>query len=157
MELVFFINDQLYDPDRIDTVVNFGDLECWTVINNTTEDHVFHIHQLDFQVIEINGSAVPFQGRQDNINIPYSPTDYPLSYAKILIPFFNTTNIGKYVYHCHILEHEDGGMMAVIEVRNSLSSVIEVRNSHSSTSSQIYPFLVFYIVLSVCTLTYNLG
>ena len=71
---------------------------------------MFHIHQLDFQVIEVNGQLSEFIGRQDLVNLPVQGT------VKILIPFTNPVIVGKFVYHCHIVSHEDNGMMAVIEV-----------------------------------------
>jgi suppressor of ftsI len=63
-------------------------------------------------VTEINGNKVPFIGRQDTINVPFQGR------VKVLIPFTNPVIVGKFVYHCHILEHEDKGMMAVIQVRD---------------------------------------
>jgi suppressor of ftsI len=106
----FFINGQLFDENRIDTTVQLGTVEEWTIENVADEEHVFHIHQLDFQVIEVNGQPREFIGRQDVVNLPVHST------VKILIPFTNPVIVGKFVYHCHILSHEDNGMMAVIEV-----------------------------------------
>jgi Multicopper oxidase len=63
-----------------------------------------------FQVAEIDGQPIEFVGRQDVVNLPVQST------VKILIPFTNPVIVGKLVYHCHIVSHEDNGMMAVIEV-----------------------------------------
>jgi FtsP/CotA-like multicopper oxidase with cupredoxin domain len=106
----FFINGQLFDENRIDTTVQLGTVEEWSIENVANEEHVFHIHQLDFQVTEINGQPREFIGRQDVVNLPVQST------VKILIPFTNPVIVGKFVYHCHIVSHEDNGMMAVIEV-----------------------------------------
>jgi suppressor of ftsI len=106
----FFINGKLFDENRIDTTVQLGTVEEWTIENVADEEHVFHIHQLDFQVTEINGQPREFIGRQDVVNLPVQST------VKILIPFTNPVIVGKFVYHCHIVSHEDNGMMAVIEV-----------------------------------------
>jgi FtsP/CotA-like multicopper oxidase with cupredoxin domain len=106
----FFINGQQFDMDRIDTTVKLGDVEEWTVRNESDEMHTFHIHQIDFQVVEVNGQQVPFVGVQDNVNVPVRGV------VKVLIPFTDPVIVGKFVYHCHILSHEDKGMMAVIEV-----------------------------------------
>ena len=106
----FFINGKLFDENRIDTTVQLGTVEEWTIENVSDEEHVFHIHQLDFQVIEVNGQPSEFIGRQDVVNLPVQGT------VKILIPFTNPVIVGKFVYHCHIVSHEDNGMMAVIEV-----------------------------------------
>jgi len=55
---------------RIDTIVNLGDVEEWTIRNESDEMHTFHIHQLDFQVVEVNGQKMSFVGMQDNVNLP---------------------------------------------------------------------------------------
>lgn len=106
-----------FDANRVDSTIQSGTVEEWTVVNATPELHVFHIHQTDFQVTEINGVAQDFVGHQDSINVPYQPdTSSPPGQVKLLIDFRNPLIVGKFVYHCHILEHEDGGMMAVAEV-----------------------------------------
>lgn len=107
----FFINGKQFHMDRVDTTVNLGDVEEWTVRNESDEMHTFHIHQLNFQVVEVNGQQVPFTGRQDNVNVPVRGV------VKVLIPFTDPVIVGKFVYHCHILSHEDKGMMAVVEVK----------------------------------------
>lgn len=121
----FYINGLQFDANRIDTTVTLGDVEEWTIENCSGENHVFHIHQLDFQVIEVNGVPQPYLGRQDTVNLDYRDTDGPVDCptdddprgrVKVLIPFTEETNLGKFVYHCHIGEHEDNGMMQVIEV-----------------------------------------
>lgn len=106
----FFINGKLFDENRIDATVQLGTVEEWTIENVSDQEHVFHIHQLDFQVIEVNGQPSAFIGRQDVVNLPVQST------VKILVPFTNPVIVGKFVYHCHIVSHEDKGMMAVIEV-----------------------------------------
>ena len=72
-----------------------------------------------------NGVPQPYVGRQDTVNLDYRDTDGPedcptdedpRGRVKVLIPFTEETNVGKFVYHCHIGEHEDNGMMQVIEV-----------------------------------------
>jgi FtsP/CotA-like multicopper oxidase with cupredoxin domain len=106
----FFINGRRFDPERVDTTVKLGDVEEWTLFNPSQELHQFHIHQLDFQVTKINGKAVDFVGYRDNVFIP------ALGSITLRIPFTDPVILGKFVYHCHIMEHEDGGMMQVIQV-----------------------------------------
>lgn len=106
----FRVNNQVFDEDRIDTRVPLGNVEEWTVRNATDELHQFHIHQTDFQVTEINGKPVEFTGHRDNFVIPIRGE------VKMIIPFTNPIIVGNFVYHCHIIEHEDGGMMATIQV-----------------------------------------
>jgi FtsP/CotA-like multicopper oxidase with cupredoxin domain len=70
--------------------------------------HPFHIHVDDFQVISINGEPYEASSRQDTIPLPINGE------VVIRIPFNDFT--GKFVYHCHILNHEDNGMMGIVEV-----------------------------------------
>jgi len=106
----FMINGERFDPRRVNTTVKLGDVEEWRLFNPSQELHQFHIHQTDFQVVSINGKPVPFTGYRDNVFIPARGS------ITIRIPFRDPVMLGKFVYHCHILEHEDGGMMQVIQV-----------------------------------------
>lgn len=107
-----------YDPNRVDATIEAGTVEEWTILNASGELHAFHIHQTDFQVTEINGVPQEFVGHQDSVNVPYQLDDGTPGQVKVLIDFRNPIIVGKFVYHCHILEHEDGGMMAIAEVVN---------------------------------------
>ena len=106
----FFIDGREFDPDRIDTRTRVGAIEEWTIRNNSDEQHVFHIHQVDFQVVSINGREQPFIGYQDTEITPVRGE------ITIRIPFTNPLIAGKFIYHCHIMNHEDNGMMATILV-----------------------------------------
>lgn len=102
------INNTPFDPNVVNETVKLGALEKWTIQNTTTEFHPFHIHINDFQVISINGEPYEAKGLNDTVSIP------PQGELQILHQFLDFT--GKYVFHCHILMHEDAGMMAVVEV-----------------------------------------
>jgi FtsP/CotA-like multicopper oxidase with cupredoxin domain len=106
----FFIDGRTFDPGRTDTRVRLGAVEEWTVRNESGELHDFHIHQTHFQVTEVNGAPQPFDGYQDIVNVPLHGE------VKVIIPFTDPVIVGKFVYHCHLLSHEDKGMMATIEV-----------------------------------------
>jgi suppressor of ftsI len=106
----FRVNNSVFVGSRVDTRVPFGTVEKWTIVNATAELHAFHIHQTDFQVVSVNGEPQPFDGHLDTVNVPI------YGQIEIVIPFTHPCVLGKFVYHCHILEHEDGGMMASIEV-----------------------------------------
>lgn len=112
----FFINNQQWSPDRNDSVTQVGAVEEWTVRNVTGEHHVFHIHQTDFLVTATNGSALDMLKVLDTINVPFARNGVP-GEVKLIIPFLPDRIEGRFVYHCHILEHEDGGMMANILVQ----------------------------------------
>jgi suppressor of ftsI len=106
----FLINGTRFELDRVNTTVKLGDVEEWRLFNPSQELHQFHIHQVDFQVTELNGKPVPFSGYRDNVFIPATGS------ITVRIPFRDPVILGKFVYHCHILEHEDGGMMQAIQV-----------------------------------------
>jgi FtsP/CotA-like multicopper oxidase with cupredoxin domain len=112
----FFINGKPYNHTCVDTVVKLGDIEEWTITNTATEAHVFHIHQIDFQVVEINGVEQPFVGYQDTVNLPPAADEDHPSVVKAILPFDNPVIVGEFVYHCHIVQHADQGMMANIVV-----------------------------------------
>jgi suppressor of ftsI len=105
---LYYIDGRTFDHNRVDTTARFGTLEEWTIRNDSQEQHPFHIHQGGFQVISVNGVPYTARGLQDTIMLPVG--------GEVVIrkPFRAFT--GKFVYHCHILNHEDAGMMAVIEV-----------------------------------------
>ena len=102
------INGKVFDPNRVDYIVKLGDVEEWTLINKDTEDHTFHIHIDDFQVMSVNGHPYNANGMQDTVVLPQGGE------VVVRIPF--TDFVGKFLFHCHILPHEDTGMMGVVEV-----------------------------------------
>ena len=112
----FFVDGKQFEMDRVDTEVELGDVEEWTITNVTGELHVFHIHQLDFLVTEVKGEQVDAEGLRDVVDVPYKKDGVP-GEVKVIIPFTDPIIVGKFPYHCHILEHEDKGMMANLVVR----------------------------------------
>ncbi|MGZ3366433.1 MAG: multicopper oxidase family protein [Caulobacteraceae bacterium] len=107
---LFFINHTTFDHERVDVKVPLGAIEEWTIRNASDELHIFHIHQVAFQVVELNGKPVSFDGLQDTVNVPIHGE------VKIRIAFTDPAIVGRFMFHCHILEHEDKGMMQQIEV-----------------------------------------
>lgn len=102
LEQPFLMDNQEYDPRRIDRKVDLGTAEEWTISNTTFAAHPFHIHVNPFQVVDDNGN--PTEGFwRDTIAIP------PNSSLKIRHRFQDFP--GAFVIHCHILIHEDYGMM----------------------------------------------
>jgi FtsP/CotA-like multicopper oxidase with cupredoxin domain len=90
-------------------VARLGDLELWEITNVDTQDHVFHLHTWPFQVWRRDGLAATEPGWRDTINL------IPGERVELLIPFRDFA--GRSVFHCHIAEHGDAGMMGIIEVR----------------------------------------
>ena len=107
--------NKTYNENRVDTTVRLGEIERWIVRNYSGEMHVFHLHQTEFLVDKFSGT--PDQtlgsGMRDVINIPYAKGGKP-GIAELIIPFTNPVMVGEFVYHCHIVGHEDAGMMANI-------------------------------------------
>ena len=97
-------------------VVHSGDIEDWTVENRAPEDHVFHIHQIHFRVLEIDGKPVNDPTMRDTVDIPYWKGDGPYPSVKLRMDFRDPNIVGTFLYHCHILKHEDMGMMGSIQV-----------------------------------------
>jgi FtsP/CotA-like multicopper oxidase with cupredoxin domain len=112
----YYMNDKLYDEDRIDIRVPLGNTEEWVIRNRSNDMHVFHIHQVHFQVVEINGVPQLFNGYVDNVYVPEQGS------VRIRIAFTDPRIVGRFVYHCHVLQHEDAGMMANIEVYDRQAS-----------------------------------
>lgn len=109
--MVFLINGKSFDHKRIDTQVALNTVEDWEVSNTGVMDHPFHLHTNPFQVIARNGQPVPYQAWKDTVLIPTGET------VRIRIPFRDFP--GKTVYHCHILDHEELGMMGTIEMQKA--------------------------------------
>jgi FtsP/CotA-like multicopper oxidase with cupredoxin domain len=98
-------------------IVQQGTEEDWIIENRSSELHDFHIHQLHFLLLEYMGLQVNENFLRDTVNVPYYNA-HTLSYPSIRIrmDFRDPNTVGTFLYHCHILEHEDKGMMGSIRV-----------------------------------------
>ena len=105
----FTINGLTFDGRRTDTTAAAGTVEEWTLVNSSPMDHPFHLHVWPMQLMAIEGRPVETVPVQDVVNVPAN------GQATVRIAFRDFS--GRSVYHCHILDHEDLGMMGVIEVR----------------------------------------
>ena len=104
----FTIDGRSFDPDRVDHTVASGAVEEWTITNTSQMDHPFHLHVWPMQIVTVAGRAIDEPTWQNVVNVPAGGS------AVVRIAF--ETYTGRTVYHCHILDHEDNGMMGVIEV-----------------------------------------
>jgi FtsP/CotA-like multicopper oxidase with cupredoxin domain len=113
-------------------VTTQGSVEDWTIENRTLENHEFHLHQTHFLVLsqdnfELNGTEPDrtIEGQYlDVIQVPYWDGNQNHPYPKVTVRVdFRGPDIGDLVYHCHIAEHEDAGMMAIIRVVPSPGNV----------------------------------
>jgi FtsP/CotA-like multicopper oxidase with cupredoxin domain len=100
-------------------VARAGTLEEWTIRNDTGEVHDIHIHQVHFLVESLDGAHVNPPAWRDTVLVPaqrrIGGRRIPGT-ARILVDFRNPAIRGTFVFHCHMLDHEDGGMMATIRV-----------------------------------------
>jgi FtsP/CotA-like multicopper oxidase with cupredoxin domain len=112
-----------FDPDNPPAITTTqGAVEEWTIENRTSELHEFHIHQIHFLVTAVNGKPIPRRRQQfyDTYQVPYWPGGGPYPSITVKMDFRGAT-VGDFVYHCHILKHEDHGMMAIIRVQKPAS------------------------------------
>jgi FtsP/CotA-like multicopper oxidase with cupredoxin domain len=112
----FRINRKIFsmqDPPMF--VVHTGTVEQWRILNVTAETHDFHIHQLHFLVKEIDGVKVAHPFWADSELIPHRHASGAPGTLVLLMDFRDPVIKGTFLFHCHILDHEDHGMMAKIQ------------------------------------------
>ncbi|MGH9212720.1 MAG: multicopper oxidase family protein [Acidimicrobiales bacterium] len=110
------INGQKMDMSRIDTIVAVDTTEIWEVTNRSGNPHNFHIHDVQFRVLDLDSDPPPahLDGPKDTVFIP------PGSTVRVAVRFADYTDPDvPYMYHCHILFHEDAGMMGQFTVVES--------------------------------------
>jgi FtsP/CotA-like multicopper oxidase with cupredoxin domain len=126
---------KLFDPNSKtpDIVVREGDVEDWIIENRTQELHDFHVHQLHFMLVDWNGIPLEEPYLRDTVNVAYwdgKSGQYPS--VRLRMDFRDRNVVGTFLYHCHLLEHEDGGMMGLIRVEPR-------RAAHVPHSSRLPP------------------
>jgi FtsP/CotA-like multicopper oxidase with cupredoxin domain len=109
----------LFDPRSglPDIVAQQGTVEDWIIENRSNELHAFHIHQLHFLLLDYLGKPANEPFLRDTVNVPYYKDNmlvYPS--VRLRMDFRDPNAVGTFVFHCHLLEHEDGGMMGLIRV-----------------------------------------
>jgi FtsP/CotA-like multicopper oxidase with cupredoxin domain len=108
----FTINGRAMDLSRIDERIRLGTTEIWEIVNAGPMQmtHSFHVHSTHFQVVSIAGEPPPshMEGRKDTVIVPAGST------VEIAVRF--DRHRGVFMYHCHMLEHEESGLMGQIEV-----------------------------------------
>jgi FtsP/CotA-like multicopper oxidase with cupredoxin domain len=102
----FFFNEQAF-PDVPAIEARSGDVEVWRIENTTKMDHPFHLHGMFFRVLDVNGSPPEHEGWKDTINVPQEQT------VRLAVRYGNA---GTWMYHCHIFEHAERGMMAELKL-----------------------------------------
>jgi FtsP/CotA-like multicopper oxidase with cupredoxin domain len=108
---------KVFEPDEKPVITTkVGAVEDWTIENRSLETHAFHMHQIHFKVLEVNGKRVPDNDLRDTIEIPFWTGTGPYPSVKVRMDFRDPTIAGTFLFHCHILLHEDLGMMHKILV-----------------------------------------
>ena len=108
----------LFDPNNPPAITTTqGSVEDWTIQNRSSENHEFHMHQIHFLLLAVNGVPVSPSQQQfyDMYQVPYWSGTGPYPSVTVRMDF-RGPDVGDFVYHCHILGHEDNGMMAIIRV-----------------------------------------
>ncbi|QKC81516.1 multicopper oxidase family protein [Mesorhizobium sp. NZP2077] len=112
MEMGFLINGAAFDMNRTDVIAKAGEVELWEIVNQADMDHPFHVHGTQFQVIEHERSGTiskpAYRAWKDTVNVARGET------VRLLL---RQDRPGPRMYHCHILEHEQLGMMGIVDVR----------------------------------------
>jgi FtsP/CotA-like multicopper oxidase with cupredoxin domain len=109
---------KVFEPNEKPAITtHVGAVEDWIVENRALETHAFHIHQIHFKMLEVDGKPVVDQDLRDTIEIPFwEGPGHPYHSVKMRMDFRDPTIAGTFVFHCHILLHEDMGMMHKILV-----------------------------------------
>ncbi|HEY6250858.1 MAG TPA: multicopper oxidase domain-containing protein [Candidatus Angelobacter sp.] len=118
----FYLTVEGHSPARFkmeappNMVARQGTVEEWTIENRSREEHVFHIHQIHFQVVEIDGKSIHDPAIRDTIDLPYWKGSGPYPSVKLRMDFRDPNTVGTLMYHCHILQHSANGMMGAVQV-----------------------------------------
>ncbi len=131
----FTISGKSFDMDSINIHIPFNNTEIWSIVNNTMVAHPFHIHDIQFNVVDRNGVAVTGieTGWKDVVLVR------PQETVRVIAKFetFYNDNI-PYMYHCHLLHHEDEGMMGSFIVNSTASTGIN-SNIYNDIKVELYP------------------
>ena len=130
----FHINNQFFHMDSVNIITYLNNQEVWTLTNSTMVAHPFHIHDIQFNVLDINGDPPPpeYSGLKDVMLVQPNDT------IRFITKFENfANNMVPYMYHCHLLHHEDEGMMGTFLVLDTTAMSINEENVR--TKIIVYP------------------
>ena len=129
----FLINNASMDLDVINEYVPFNNTEIWTLKNQTPIAHPFHIHDVQFFILDINGTPPPpeMAGLNDVVLVPGGQGT-----VRFIATFNDVKNDSiPFMYHCHMLPHEDGGMMGQFLVSDNFQDLSDLNDNQIS----VYP------------------
>jgi bilirubin oxidase len=136
----FEINGQIFDMEVINFEIPLNNTEIWELTNQTAIAHPFHIHDVQFYILDIDGNPPPanMQGRKDVVLVPSM-----FGTVRFITMFEDFADEDTpYMYHCHMLSHEDEGMMGQFIVIDDTTST----NEQEENSILIYPNPVAHII-----------
>ncbi len=107
-EFAYFICRRRFDPDRVDQRIPLGAVEEWIVVNEHDNDHIFHVHTNPFQMVAVNGEPLAERDWHDTVVVPKNGS---VTFRSRFLDF-----TGRFVMHCHMMNHEELGMMQIVEV-----------------------------------------
>ncbi|HEU0315851.1 MAG TPA: multicopper oxidase domain-containing protein, partial [Solirubrobacteraceae bacterium] len=125
MGTAFKINGRTFDANHIAVTMKLGSVEEWRLENTSSEWHTFHIHVNPFQVVSVDGRSPGYVDYEDNVAMPPchivpnppNPADPACASPSVVVIRMRPTDFtGKFVFHCHVTNHEDRGMMAAVQV-----------------------------------------
>jgi FtsP/CotA-like multicopper oxidase with cupredoxin domain len=127
----FTFNGTTTDPGRIDRVVRTGAVETWEVVNGQSIPHNFHIHGASFHVLDVDGTPPTgeLRGEKDTVYVP------PGARVRLGVRFLEHSDVRRpYMFHCHVLAHEDAGMMGqflTVSPRDAPNVPVRLDGGHS--------------------------
>jgi FtsP/CotA-like multicopper oxidase with cupredoxin domain len=124
--MLFFISQDgrapvVFDPESSEPAITVrqGEVEDWTIENRSRESHTFHIHQLHFIVVGGQGSGWEEPTWRDTVNVPAWDGFRRYPSLTLRMDFRDPNIAGTIPFHCHIVQHSDGGMMGTVRVERS--------------------------------------
>lgn len=126
----FAINGTMFNMDVINYTIPLDNIEIWSLTNSTPIAHPFHIHDVQFFILDINGAAPPaeLQGYNDVVLVPAG-----MGNVRFIAKFENhASDTVPFMYHCHMLTHEDMGMMGQFLVVDPTASTDEIDQNEIS-------------------------
>ncbi|MFM2388027.1 MAG: hypothetical protein RL660_2784 [Bacteroidota bacterium] len=132
----FSFDSVVYDHHTINHIIQLGSTEIWELRNTSFLGHPFHLHDVQFMVLDKDGLPPPVseQGLKDVIFVEaFSTTRFITQFTDF------ADSLTPYMYHCHNMAHEDGGMMGQFIVVDSNSGTLNTHHSHSPVVASVYP------------------
>ncbi len=140
MDGPFYFNDSTFNMERIDYQIPINNIEIWKLINETMVAHPFHIHDVQFYLMDRNG-ALPVEGERGRKDVVLVPPGDSVTFITQFTDYADS--LMPYMYHCHILMHEDDGMMGQFVVMPASVGVNELNKPYTNVCAYPNPTINF--------------